>query len=119
MSSESMPEDRRLDAVFAEYRRACGEVEPSPEFMPRLWERIESSRSFTYFLGRWTRGFVTAGAVLSFGLLFLSIIPDTHPQPLPTVTYVEALDEGHLDDNLDFLEPASLELSDPADIDEL
>jgi hypothetical protein len=118
MRPDITPEDRRLDAIFAEYRRVCGGPEPGPEFMPRLWERIDSRRRFTYVLGRWTRGFVTAGAVLSLGLIYLSVT-DTGPYALPTATYVEALDESHLDDDLDFFEPANLETSEPAGIDEL
>ena len=34
----------RLDGILAAYRDACPEVDGSPEFMPKLWQRIEARR---------------------------------------------------------------------------
>jgi len=43
-----MDQDRagdKLDPVWAAYREACPDVEPSAHFMPQLWRRIEGQRS--------------------------------------------------------------------------
>jgi len=37
--------DRKLDSLWAAYREACPETEPSAHFMPQLWQRIETKRS--------------------------------------------------------------------------
>ena len=45
---DRMDQDRvgdQLDPLWAEYREACPDVEPSAHFMPRLWQRIEAQRS--------------------------------------------------------------------------
>ena len=41
--------DSKLDALFAEYRSACPDPEPSADFMPAMWKRIEARRIQTAF----------------------------------------------------------------------
>ena len=43
-----MSDDSKLDQLFQTYRAACPEVEPSTNFMPNLWQRIESRHSFGF-----------------------------------------------------------------------
>jgi hypothetical protein len=82
--------NRELDALFAAYRDACPAPEPSPDFMPRLWQAIEARRSTSYTFGRWTRAFVTAAAAICvvLGLLQKSVSsqPSFYHQ-----TYIESL----------------------------
>ena len=40
--------DKFLDRMFEIYRDALGEFEPSPEFMPNLWAKIESHRPVSW-----------------------------------------------------------------------
>jgi hypothetical protein len=110
-------EEERLDGMFAGYRQACGEVEPSVNFMPHLWERIEARRRFSILLRRLTSGFVTASVALSLGLVYFSV-PARQAQ-LPAVTYIEALDANHAAESLDYFEPAHLDSGDAVTIDEL
>ncbi len=85
--------NQELDALFAAYRQACPDPEPSPDFMPRIWKQVEARRSAAYSFGRWTQAFVTAAAAicLLFGLLnaYLPSQPDFYTQ-----SYVEALAEN-------------------------
>ena len=37
--------EAKLDALFAEYRGAVQEPEPSRDFMPGLWQKIEARRN--------------------------------------------------------------------------
>jgi hypothetical protein len=56
--------ENELDRIFAGYREAMPDPEPSAQFMPRLWEAIETRRAFRTRFGRLSRMFVTAaGAV--------------------------------------------------------
>jgi hypothetical protein len=95
LNSPSSNEERlnqELDALFAAYRQACPDPEPSPDFMPRIWKQIEARRSVAYSFGRWTQAFITAAAAicLLFGLLnaYLPSQSDFYTQ-----SYVEALAE--------------------------
>jgi hypothetical protein len=110
-------DEERLDALFGAYRRVCDAAEPSVNFMPQLWDRIEGRRRFRLLLGRLTSGFVTASVVLSLGLVYLSI---PGQRSLPSVTYVEALEASHADESFDFFEPVHMDLDDDsASVDEL
>lgn len=110
-------EEKRLDDLFVRYRQACDAQEPSVNFMPHLWERIEARRTFSHLLRRLTSGFVTASVALSLGLLYFSV-PGRQFQ-LPAVTYIEALDANHAAESLDYFEPVHLDANDAARIDEL
>jgi hypothetical protein len=37
--------DDRLDALWVEYRDACPDPDPAPDFVPGLWDRIEKRRT--------------------------------------------------------------------------
>jgi len=37
--------DGKLDSLWAAYREACPGAEPGAQFMPQLWQRIETQRS--------------------------------------------------------------------------
>jgi hypothetical protein len=37
--------DDKLDALWVEYRAACPDPDPAPDFMPRLWQKIDKRRS--------------------------------------------------------------------------
>ncbi len=94
--------EAELARLFAAYREACPDPEPSLDFMPRLWERIEAQRSWTREWKRLTEVLVTAAVALS---LVLGIVMTQQREPVAsfyTSTYVEVLaanyaQEGPLD----------------------
>lgn len=94
--------EAELARLFAAYREACPDPEPSPDFMPRLWERIEAQRSWTREWRRLTEVLVTAAVALS---VFLGVVMTQQREPsvsFYTNTYVEVLaanyaQEGPLD----------------------
>lgn len=103
-------EDERLDALFEAYRRACPTPEPSVNFMPNLWQRIESRQTFTFSLRRMANGFVTAAVALSIALgVYMMSIPRS-PASAP-MSYIEALAESRPLDTPDFVTPVSLDLA--------
>jgi hypothetical protein len=87
--------ESRLDEVFAAYRAAIPDPEPSADFMPELWRRIEMRRRPAYSLRRFARGFVTAAFALCFGMAVLSWSPSNSSNASST-TYVDVLNS--LDD---------------------
>ena len=87
-------ENRALDAMFRAYRDSIPDPEPSANFMPDLWRRIEERQRSVFFLGRWARAFVTAAAVVTMAMAAYLYIP--HGTSLFSVeSYVEVLAAGH------------------------
>jgi len=86
--------ENELDRIFADYREAIPDPEPSAAFMPRLWEAIEARRAFRVRFGRLSRVFVTAAGaawLIMAGVLIaystsassfanVDLIADSHPE---------------------------------------
>lgn len=102
-SSEVGKLPAELESLFAAYRTSVPEVEPSSDFMPGLWERIDSQRRVTYRFRNLASGFVTAAAALC---LFLTTSAWNVPQvsTAHTGTYVDLL----ADDTDDTADSATL-----------
>lgn len=104
-------DDQRLDALFGAYRAACSGPEPSANFMPNLWARIESRQSFSFSFRRMANAFATAAVALSLVLGIYMAMPNSN-QSLNNQSYVEALAEASTPDAQDFVNPVTLELAD-------
>ena len=57
--------DEALNALFASYRAANPDPEPSVNFMPQLWQKIEARERTSKVFTRWTRNLVTAALALT------------------------------------------------------
>lgn len=82
--------EREIDGWLTAYRDSCAAPDASADFMPRLWERIESKNRLLVVFRRWTEGFVFAAAAACLGIVVLQTIDARKPKPV-TMTYVEAL----------------------------
>ncbi len=102
--------DAELDALFRAYREACPAPDPSANFMPEVWRRIEERQRSMFFLGRWAWAFVTAAAVLSLAMAGYLYLPHGRNSLLSIESYVEALSASHSADTPDLVEPPSDEL---------
>jgi len=86
--------DDKLNALFTEYRNACPDLEASPNFMPSLWQKIESRRvETTSVFRRMAQACVMATVALT--LIIVVLIPRFQSEPVYTATYVDALDAAH------------------------
>ena len=98
MENDKWPAE--LDGLFASYRTAVNEPEPSADFMPAMWAKIDQRRAVPYSFRRWASGFVTAAAAIC---LMLSAVQWT-PSQVPVsagATYVEVLADTELETSLD------------------
>jgi hypothetical protein len=86
-------DDRELDDLFQKYRTSCPEVEASAGFMPKLWERIESRRSFWFAFQGLGRTATTASTALCLLLLILNFLSGSQSR-LPTYTDALAADNS-------------------------
>ena len=92
-----------LNAVFAEYRTACPDPEPSADFMPAMWKRIEARRIATVSVFRhWAQACVMATVALTL-LIGVVLIPRLQSDPAANASYVEALMSEHSSDYIQML----------------
>lgn len=87
-------DDSRLDEMFERYRAACPDAEPSVNFMPEIWQKIETRHSFWFLFQRLARTAATASAALCLVLLVLNFISSQQAHLLAP-TYVDALMADH------------------------
>jgi anti-sigma-K factor RskA len=82
----------KLDSLWAEYREACPDPEPSAQFMPQLWQRIEASRNATtsLLLRRWTEVWLVATVALAV-VMGAFLIPHFQTTPAYQATYIDVL----------------------------
>ena len=96
--------EAQLDNLFHAYRQACPDPEPSVNFMPEMWAKIEAREASSTVFNRLAKMLVTAalGASVVMGLLSAS-----YNQPAPTYegSYVQALAA----DRVSELEPLQVE----------
>jgi hypothetical protein len=106
-------EDDQLDTLFRAFRDACPTPEPTANFMPRLWQRIESRQNSTFSFRRMANALVTAALAASVLLGVYSAIPHAGKADY-SVTYVEALADANGIDTPDMVAPVRLDLSESA-----
>lgn len=98
-----MSDDSKLDQLFQTYRAACPAVEPSTNFMPNLWQRIESRHSFGFVFRNVARATMTACAALCLLLVFLNFAsPRERMAQVPN--YTDVLMAEHTAENTAYTE---------------
>jgi ABC-type nitrate/sulfonate/bicarbonate transport system permease component len=104
-------DEQRLDALFRAYREACPTPEPSANFMPNLWARIEARQRFTFSFTRLVNGFVTAAVALSIALGVYMAYPGA--SNTASESYLEALAEARPLDSPDIVGQVRVEVTEP------
>ena len=99
-----MDDERQLDEFFQEYRAACPEVEPSTNFMPVLWQKIEARSNFWSSFPRLARAVTTASAAICLLLLVLNLVSTPHYPHMLAPTYMDALMADHTAEETDYTE---------------
>jgi hypothetical protein len=96
----------QLDALFRTFREATPDREPSVNFMPEMWAKIEAREASTTIFHRFAKALVTAalGASVVLGLLSWS-----SSQPAIPVTYEASYVQALAADRVSELEPLQVE----------
>src|SRR5262245_47763303 len=104
-------DEEKLDALFRAYARACPVPEASPNFMPDLWQRIESRQRFSFSFRRMANAVATAAVALSIALsVYMSIPRNTSSY---SQTYIEALADANPIETPEIVAPVRVDLTDP------
>jgi len=91
--------NERLDRLFAAYRAAVPDPEPTPHFMPELWRKIEARRSFVVRVKHLTQIFVAAAAAICLLLAMVLSTPVTD-RAITGGNYVDVLADAQPAENL-------------------
>ncbi len=105
MNSRTTDRDEaKLDELLAAYRAASPDPEPSVNFMPEMWAKIEARQASTTIFSRFAKGLVTAalGASVLIAMMSASSNP---PVAVSEGSYIQALAADHVSD----LEPLQVE----------
>ena len=106
--------DDQLDALFHAYREACPAPQPQPDFMPKLWRRIESRQTFAFSFRRMANALVTAAMAASVALgIYMAIPHGSTSNASYYSSYVEVLANANTIETPDIVAPVRLDLSDP------
>ncbi len=82
-----------LGELLRRYAGACPDIEPSVNFMPSLWQKIEARHSFGSIFERLARTGMAAAAALCLVLLVLNLA--LAPRQSALQTYTDALMADH------------------------
>jgi hypothetical protein len=110
-------DDARLDELLRSYRAACPDVEASSNFMPGVWQKIESRHSFWFVFQRFARTATTGCAAICLLLVVLNFASAPH-NSRATATYTDALLADHSAEKTYFTEaiPATPSGAEPSGI---
>ena len=86
-------EDAGLDDLFRRYRASCPDIEPSANFMPNVWRKIDARRGFWPAFERLARTGMAAAALLCLLLLALNFVSTGHRAIVQS--YTDALMADH------------------------
>ena len=106
---EPVGENGALDALFRAYREACPNPEPSADFMPRLWLRIEAREKIPVLFGRLARNLVTAALALTVMMTLALSLTRLNNRADYSQTYVEVLAADDAQKSLDPFAPVHVE----------
>lgn len=106
--------DARLDECFSAYRDACPQPEPSADFMPRLWARIENRQQVQTIVTwrRWAEAFLSLAAAASLLIVLLQVVPQSTPVYYHS-TYLDQLSEEYGPEHMVFQDVALVDTQAP------
>lgn len=91
--------NNELEQLFSRYRMFVPDPEPSVNFMPALWEKIDSRQSLILRIRRLTQVFVAAAAAICVVFATYMVLPHSDTSVL-NGNYVDILAESHPAENL-------------------
>jgi len=83
---------RGLNELWARYDEACAPPEPSADFMPGVWRKIEARRGFLFQFRSYARRMAATAAAFSLLLIVLHFAPFAGQRDVYTMTYMDALE---------------------------
>jgi hypothetical protein len=100
----SPDQDGLLDRLFAAYRAALSDIEPTPQFLPGIWQRIDAAKpvSWIFPLQQFAVRLVAASALAAAILTASAMLTTPHRVPDAEelgATYVDVLTVASMDED--------------------
>ena len=95
-----MDQNRELDHLFEQYRKAVPDPEAGANFMPELWRKIEARQSFLLRVKKLTQVFVAAAAAICLLLGIVLQAPVSSSGPQVSGNYADVLARSNPTENL-------------------
>jgi hypothetical protein len=95
--------DDKLDALWAEYRESLPDPEPSSNFMPHLWKKIETRRVETTSVFRRLAQICVMATLALTLLMSVVLIPQLQNEVAYNLNYVDVLADQHANDYADII----------------
>jgi hypothetical protein len=110
MDDKSMEgREGRLDALWVEYRQACPDPDPAPDFMPNLWQKIDQRRTGNARVFRRLAQICVMATVALTLLMGAVLIPRIQAEAFFAGSYADELAAEHINaDYTDFLTTGDL-----------
>jgi hypothetical protein len=96
-------DDSSLNELFRGYRASCPDIEPSAQFIPGLWQKIEARQGVWFMFQRLARPATTACAALCLLLLLLNFVAAPQNR-FSAASYADALLAEHNPENTYYTE---------------
>src|SRR5882724_7954595 len=101
-----------INWLLAKYKAAVPDPDPSANFMPELWRKIEARQTLVLRIRKLTQVFVGAAAAVCLLFGMIEVVPGLSGSD-ERGSYVDVLAEAHPADNLSSLGIAPHESTDP------
>jgi hypothetical protein len=100
----SPTQEGRLDRLFAAYRAVLSDVEPTPQFLPGIWQRIDAAKpvGWLFPLQQFAVRLVAASALAAAILTASAMLTSPHRPPDAEdlgATYVDVLTVASMDED--------------------
>lgn len=93
---------RGLNDLWVRYDEACAPPEPSADFMPGVWRKIEARRGFPFQFRSYARRMAATAAAFSLLLIVLHFAPFAGSRDVYTMTYMDTLEADSANDVMAF-----------------
>src|SRR5258708_5153965 len=88
-----------ISGLLAKYKAAVPDPDPSVNFMPELWRKIEARQTLLLRIRKLTQVFVGAAAAVCLLFAMIEVVPGVYG-PEVHGSYVDVLSAAHPADNL-------------------
>ena len=88
-----------LSSLFQKYKAAVPDPDPSANFVPELWRKIEARRTLILRVRKLTQVFVGAAAAVTLLFAMIQVVPGSYRSEV-NGSYVEGLAAAHPADSL-------------------
>jgi len=102
----------QLNVLFAKYKAAMPDPDPSANFMPQLWRNIEARQTLMLRVRKLTQVFMGAAAAVCLLFAMVEVVP-MGSRPEVHASYVDALAAAHPADSLAALGIVPHDTTDP------